>query len=128
MISRRYHGLERFQFGDLTVITSLLFADDVFLLASSVLQLLLDRFVTGIKFEANGSQPEKDGDEKCLLRVEDEPQGEELKYLRVLFTRQGRMKLEVDKPITASSAVTYQSIIFLTLTAGHELWVVTKRR
>ena len=44
---------------------------------------------------------------ECTLRVGDEilPQVEEFKYLRVLFTSEGRMKREIDRWINAASAV-----------------------
>uniref|UniRef100_A0A8C5HXV3 protein-glutamine gamma-glutamyltransferase n=1 Tax=Gouania willdenowi TaxID=441366 RepID=A0A8C5HXV3_GOUWI len=44
---------------------------------------------------------------ECLLRVGDEvlPQAEEFKYLRVLFTSEGRMEREIDRRIVAASAV-----------------------
>ncbi|KAK3574685.1 hypothetical protein QTP86_012819 [Hemibagrus guttatus] len=76
------------------------------------------------------------------------PQVEEFKYLRVLFTSEGRMDREIDRRIGAASAVMrsmyrsvvvkkelsrkaklsiYQSIYAPTLTYGHELWVMTER-
>ncbi|TWW56340.1 Plexin-A1 Semaphorin receptor NOV [Takifugu flavidus] len=44
---------------------------------------------------------------ECLLRVKEEilPQVEELKYLGVLFTNEGRMEQEIDRRIGAASAV-----------------------
>nr|XP_054599772.1 uncharacterized protein LOC129164266 [Nothobranchius furzeri] len=87
---------------------------------------------------------------ECLLRVGDEvlPQVEEFKYLRVLFTSEGKLECEIDRWIGAASAVMrvlyrsvmvkrelsqkvklsiYRSIYVPTLTYGHELWVVTDR-
>ncbi|KAK3536646.1 hypothetical protein QTP86_015449 [Hemibagrus guttatus] len=83
----------------------------------------------------------------CKLQVGGEllPQVEEFKYLRVLFTSEGRMDREIDRWISAAAAVMYwsvvvkkelsrkaklsiyQSIYVPTLTYGHELWVKTKR-
>ncbi|KAK3522059.1 hypothetical protein QTP70_022619, partial [Hemibagrus guttatus] len=90
------------------------------------------------------------GGEACTLQVGGEflPQVEEFKYLRVLFTSEGRMDREIDRWIGAAAAVMrsmyrsvvvkkelswkaklsiYQSIYVPTLTYGHELWVMTKR-
>ncbi|XP_051789808.1 uncharacterized protein LOC127529636 [Erpetoichthys calabaricus] len=87
---------------------------------------------------------------ECPLRVGGEilPQVEEFKYLGVLFTSEGRMEREIDRRISAASAVMralhrsvvvkkelsrkaklsiYQSIYVPTLTYGHELWVVPER-
>ncbi|KAK0136316.1 hypothetical protein N1851_027786 [Merluccius polli] len=85
---------------------------------------------------------------ECTLRVGDEilPQVGEFKYLRVLFTSEGRMEWEIDRRIGAASAVMrtlhgsvvvkrelsrklsiYQSIYVPDLTYGHELWVMTER-
>ncbi|KAK0146713.1 Retrovirus-related Pol polyprotein from type-1 retrotransposable element R2 [Merluccius polli] len=103
---------EGVRFGDLRI-GSLLFADDVVLLASSDrdLQLSLDRFaaeckaagmrITTSKSESNRIRVE------CTLRVGDEilPQVEEFKYLGVLFTSEGRMEWEIDRRIGAASAV-----------------------
>ncbi|KAK3506799.1 hypothetical protein QTP70_028368, partial [Hemibagrus guttatus] len=77
------------------------------------------------------------------------PQVEQFKYLRVLFTSEGRMDREIDRRIGAAAAVMrsmyrsvvvkkelsqgkgklsiYQSIYVPTLTYGHELWVMTER-
>ncbi|KAK3506157.1 hypothetical protein QTP70_018390, partial [Hemibagrus guttatus] len=86
----------------------------------------------------------------CTLQVGGEvlPQVEEFKYLRVLFTSEGRMDREIDRRIGAAAAVMrsmyrsvvvkkelsqkvklliYQSIYAPTLTYGHELWVMTER-
>ncbi|TWW54336.1 hypothetical protein D4764_06G0008300 [Takifugu flavidus] len=80
-----------------SLIGSLLFADDVVLLASSAhdLQLSLDRFAAaceaaGMKISTSKSEAMVLNRKKveCLLRVKEEilPQVEEFKYLWVLFT------------------------------------------
>ncbi|TWW80607.1 R2 Retrovirus-related Pol polyprotein from type I retrotransposable element [Takifugu flavidus] len=148
-ISRCSHGVEGVRFGDLRI-GSLLFADDVVLLASLTrdLQLSLDRFAAaretaGMKISTSKSKAMVLNRKKveCLLRVKEEilPQVEEFKYLGVLFTSEGRMEQEVDRRIGAASAVMrtlhqsvvakriYRSIFVPTLTYGHELWVMTKR-
>ncbi|KAK0151078.1 Craniofacial development protein 2 [Merluccius polli] len=97
-------------------IGSLLFADDVVLMASSDrdLQLSLDRFAA--ECEAVGMRISTSKSEsmvlnrkrvECTLRVGDEilPQVEEFKYLGVLFTSEGRMEREIDRRIGAASAV-----------------------
>ena len=72
------------------------------------------------------------------------PQSKEFKYLRVLFTSEGKKEREVDRRIRAASAgllrcggeegaeeegkaLDFPFIYALTLTYGHELWVVTER-
>ncbi|KAI3368113.1 hypothetical protein L3Q82_007840 [Scortum barcoo] len=99
-------------------ISSLLFADDVVLLASSSqdLQHVLERFaaeceaagmrISTSKSEAmHGSRPEKGV--ACPLQVGGEvlPQVEEFKYLGVLFTSEGKIEREIDRRIGAASAV-----------------------
>ena len=114
-ISRRSQGVEGVQFGDLRI-GSLLFADDVVLLASSGrdLQLSLERFAA--ECEATGMRISTSTSEtmvlswkrvECSLRVGNEilPQVEEFKYLWVLFTSEGRMEHEIDGRICAASAV-----------------------
>ncbi|TWW69209.1 hypothetical protein D4764_18G0000150 [Takifugu flavidus] len=97
-------------------IGSLLFADDVVLLASSArdLQLSLDWFAAaceaaGMKISTSKSEAMVLNRKKveCLLRVKEEilPQVEEFKYLGVLFTSEGRMEQEIDRRIGAASAV-----------------------
>ncbi|TWW81841.1 R2 Retrovirus-related Pol polyprotein from type I retrotransposable element [Takifugu flavidus] len=114
-ISRCSHGVEGVQFGDLRI-GSLLFADDVVLLASSArnLQRSLDRFAAaceaaGMKISTSKSKAMVLNQKKveCLLRVKEEilPQVEELKYLGVLFTSKGRMEQEIDRRSGAASAV-----------------------
>lgn len=114
-ISRRSLGVEGVRFGDLRI-KSLLFADDVVLLASSGrdLQLSLDRFAA--KCEAAGMKISTSKSETmvlsrkrvaCPLRIGDEvlPQVEEFKYVGVLFTSEGRKEREIDRRIGAASAV-----------------------
>ncbi|KAK0138543.1 hypothetical protein N1851_024925 [Merluccius polli] len=78
------------------------------------LQLSLDRFAADC--EAAGMRISTSKSEsmvlnrkrvKCTLWVRDEilPQVEEFKYLRVLFTSEGRMEREIDRRIGAASAV-----------------------
>ena len=146
-ISRRSQGVEGVRFGDLRI-GSLLFADDVVLLAPSDhdLQLSLDWFAAECK-TARMSMVLNRKRVESTLRVGDEilPQVEEFKYLWVLFTSEGRMEREIDRRIGAASAVMrtlhgsvvvkrelsrkpklsiYQSIFIPALTYGHELWVV----
>ena len=86
----------------------------------------------------------------CPLRVGVEllSQAKEFKYLRVLFTSEGKMERETDRWIGAASAVLralyqsvmvkkalsrkvklsiFQSIYVTALTYGHELWVMIER-
>ncbi|TWW73543.1 hypothetical protein D4764_15G0009370 [Takifugu flavidus] len=110
--------------GDLRI-GSLLFADDVVLLASSArdLQRSLDRFATecevpGMKISTSKSDAMVLNRKKveCLLQVKEEilPQVEEFKYLGVLFRSEGRMEQEIDRRIGAASAVMrtlHQSVV-----------------
>ncbi|KAI3377068.1 hypothetical protein L3Q82_000278 [Scortum barcoo] len=150
-ISRRSQGPEGVRFGNHRI-SSLLFADDVVLLASSSqdLQRVLERFAA--ECEAAGMRISTSKSEAmvldwkrvaCPLRVGGEvlPQVVEFKYLGVLFTSEGKMEREIDRRIGAASAVmrsvyrtaerrssrfTGQSTL-PTLTYGHELWVMTER-
>ncbi|KAK3506845.1 hypothetical protein QTP70_029252 [Hemibagrus guttatus] len=154
-ISRRSQGLEGVRFGD-HKISSLLFADDVVLLAPSSLDLqhALGRFAAeckaaGLRVSTSKSEDMVLDRKKvaCTLQVGGEllPQVEEFKYLGVLFTR---MECDIDRRIGAVAAVMrsmyrsvvvkkelsrkaklsiYQSIYVPTLTYGHELWVMTER-
>ena len=101
--------------GDLRV-GSLLLADDVVLLAPSVRdpQLSLDRLAAecqaaGMRICTSKSEAMVLGRKRvvCLLWVGAEilPQVEEFKYLRVLFTSEGKMRLEIDRRVAAVSAV-----------------------
>ncbi|CAM4549683.1 unnamed protein product [Leuciscus chuanchicus] len=139
-ISRRSQGPEGVRFGDHTI-SSLLFADDVVVLAPSNrdLQHGLGRFAA--ECEAAGMRISTSKSEAMVLsrkRVafplqvggEFLPQVEEFKYFGVLFTSEGRMEQEIDRQISAASAVMqsiYRSIYVPTLTYGHELWVMTER-
>ncbi|KAK3520218.1 hypothetical protein QTP70_019360 [Hemibagrus guttatus] len=157
-ISRRSQGLEGVRFGDHRI-SSLIFADDVVLLASSGLDLqhALGHFAAeceaaGMRVSTSKSEAMVLDRKKvaCTLQVGGEvlPQVEELKYLGVLFTSEGRMDCEIDRRIGAAAAVMqsmyrsvvvkkelsrkaklsiYQSIYAPTLTYGHELWVMTER-
>ncbi|KAI3357939.1 hypothetical protein L3Q82_016326 [Scortum barcoo] len=98
-------------------ISSLLFADDVVLMASSSqdLQHVLERFAA--ECEAAGMRISTSKSEAMVLdrkRVacplrwvggEVLPQVEEFKYLGVLFTSEGKMEREIDRRIGAASAV-----------------------
>ncbi|KAI3375230.1 hypothetical protein L3Q82_021733, partial [Scortum barcoo] len=115
-ISRRSQGPEGVRFGNHRI-SSLLFADDVVLMASSGqdLQHVLERFaaeceaagmrISTSKLRGHGSRPEKGW--RALSRVGGEvlPQVEEFKYLGVLFTSEGKMEREIDRRIGAASAV-----------------------
>ncbi|KAK3558314.1 hypothetical protein QTP86_014701, partial [Hemibagrus guttatus] len=146
------------RFGDHRI-TSLIFADDVVLLAPSSLDLqhALGRFAAeceaaGMRVSTSKSEAMVLDRKKvaCTLQVGGKvlPQVEEFKYLRVLFTSEGRMDREIDRRIGAAAAVMrsmyrsvvvkkelsrkaklsiYQSIYVPTLTYGHELWVMTER-
>uniref|UniRef100_A0A3Q3CXU9 Reverse transcriptase domain-containing protein n=1 Tax=Haplochromis burtoni TaxID=8153 RepID=A0A3Q3CXU9_HAPBU len=114
-ISRRSQVAEGFHFGGLRI-SSLLFTDDVVLLASSGdgLQFALERFaaeceavgmrITTSKSEATVLSRKK---VECPLRVRDEtlPQMEEFKYLGVLFTSDGKREREIDRWIGAVAAL-----------------------
>ncbi|KAI3377174.1 hypothetical protein L3Q82_009086 [Scortum barcoo] len=97
-------------------ISSLLFADDVVLMASSGqdLQHVLERFAA--ECEAAGMRISTSKSEAmvldrkrvaCPLQVGGEvlPQVEEFKYLGVLFTSEGKIEREIDRRIGAASAV-----------------------
>uniref|UniRef100_A0A671TEK4 Reverse transcriptase domain-containing protein n=1 Tax=Sparus aurata TaxID=8175 RepID=A0A671TEK4_SPAAU len=114
-ISRRSHGPEGIWFGS-HWISSLLFADDVVLLAPSSqdLQHVLGRFaaeceVAGMRISTSKSEAMVLDQKKvaCSLQVGGEflPQVEEFKYLGVLFTSEGRMEREIDRRIGAVAAV-----------------------
>jgi exonuclease III len=123
-ISRRSQGVEGIRFGGLRI-ASLLFADDVVLLASSGrdLQLSLERFAAeceaaGMKISASKSETMVLNRKRveCLLRVGEDvlPLVEEFKYLGVLFTNEGKMEREIDRRIGAASAVKralYRSVV-----------------
>ena len=111
-------------FGEL-MIKSLLFADDVVLLTSSVsdLQQSLDRFAAeceaaGMRISTSKSETMvlSRTPEDCPIRVGNDslPQVREFKYLGVLFSSEGRMEHELDRRIGAAGAVLrslYQTIV-----------------
>ena len=114
-ISRRSRGEEGVQYGGLRI-ASLLFVDDVVLLASSNcdLQHALGQFAAeceavGMRISTSKSEAMVLCRKKvaCPLRVGTEflPQVEEFKYLGVLFTSEGKMEREIDRRIGAAAAV-----------------------
>uniref|UniRef100_A0A3B3BLN8 Reverse transcriptase domain-containing protein n=2 Tax=Oryzias melastigma TaxID=30732 RepID=A0A3B3BLN8_ORYME len=123
-ISRRSQGPEGVWFGDHRI-SSLLFADDVVLLAPSNrdLQHVLERFAA--ECEAAGMRVSTAKSEAmvldrrkvvCPLSVGGVrlPQVEEFKYLGVLFTSDGRSEREIDRRIGAASAIMrslYRSVV-----------------
>ncbi|KAK3505834.1 hypothetical protein QTP70_004994, partial [Hemibagrus guttatus] len=123
-ISRRNQGLEGVRFWDHRI-SSLIFADDVVLLASSGLDLqhALGRFAAeceaaGMRVSTSKSEAMVLDRKKvaCTLQVGGEvlPQVEEFKYLGVLFTSEGRMDREIDRRIGAAAAVMrsmYRSVV-----------------
>ncbi|XDV14816.1 hypothetical protein PO909_014999 [Leuciscus waleckii] len=123
-ISRRSQGPEGIRFGDHTI-SSLLFADDVVVLAPSDqdLQHALGCFATeceaaGMRISASKSEAMVLSRKRvaCPLQVGGEflPQVEEFKYLGVLFTSEGRMEREIDRRIGAASAIMrsmYRSVV-----------------
>ncbi|KAK3548003.1 hypothetical protein QTP70_001912 [Hemibagrus guttatus] len=123
-ISRRSQGLEGVRFGDHRI-SSLIFADDVVLLAPSGLDLqhALGRFAAeceaaGMRVSTSKSEAMVLDRKKvaCTLQVGGEvlPQVEEFKYLGVLFTSEGRMGREIDRRIGAAAAVMrsmYRSVV-----------------
>uniref|UniRef100_A0A3B3QX38 Reverse transcriptase domain-containing protein n=1 Tax=Paramormyrops kingsleyae TaxID=1676925 RepID=A0A3B3QX38_9TELE len=114
-ISRCSQGVEGVRFGDIRI-RSLLFADDVALLASSDrdLRLSLEQFAAeceeaGMKISTSKSETMVLSWKRveCSLQVGEEvlPQVVEFKYLRVLFMSEGRMEREINRQIGAASAV-----------------------
>ncbi|KAK3537233.1 hypothetical protein QTP70_003994 [Hemibagrus guttatus] len=114
-ISRRSQGLEGVRFGDHRI-SSLIFADDVVLLAPSSLDLQHALGLFAAEGEAAGMRVSTSKSEAmvldrkkvaCTLQVGGEflPQVEEFKYLGVLFTREGRMDRQIDRWISAAAAV-----------------------
>ncbi|KAK3510915.1 hypothetical protein QTP70_025543 [Hemibagrus guttatus] len=123
-ISRCSQGLEGVRVGD-DRISSLIFADDVVLLAPSSLDLqhALGCFaaeceVAGMRVSTSKSEAMVLDRKKvaCTLQVGGEvvPQVEEFKYLWVLFTSEGRKDREIDRRIAAAAAVRrsmYRSVV-----------------
>ncbi|KAK3515996.1 hypothetical protein QTP70_000711 [Hemibagrus guttatus] len=118
-ISRRSQGLEGVEVVDHRI-SSLIFADDVVLLASSSLDLqhALGHFAAeceaaGMRVSTSKSEAMVLDRKKvaCTLQVGGEvlPQVEEFKYLGVLFTSEGRMDREIDRWIGAAAAVTWST-------------------
>ncbi|KAI3364000.1 hypothetical protein L3Q82_001596 [Scortum barcoo] len=113
---REARGLEGVRLFGNHRISSLLFADDVVLLASSSQDLqhaVLERFaaeceaagmrISTSKSGGHGSRPEKGGVPSPGGWGEVLPQVEEFKYLGVLFTSEGKMEREIDRRIGAAS-------------------------
>jgi len=128
-------------FGDLEI-ASLLFADDLVLLATSNLQHALGQFAAeceAVMMRVSTSKSEAMAlcrkMVECSLRVGIEllSQAKEFKYLGVLFTSEDKMEQEMDRQIGAPSAVMwalYRSVVKIyvqTLTYGNKLWVLTER-
>ncbi|KAK3565056.1 hypothetical protein QTP86_032481, partial [Hemibagrus guttatus] len=123
-ISRRSQGLEGVRFGDHRI-SSLIFADDVVLLAPSSLDLqhALGRFAAeceaaGMRVSTSKSEAMVLDRKKvaCTLQVVGEvlSQVAEFKYLGVFFTSEGRMDCEIDRRIAAAAAVMwsmYRSVV-----------------
>ncbi|KAK3546986.1 hypothetical protein QTP86_007434 [Hemibagrus guttatus] len=123
-ISRRSQGLEGVRFGDHRI-SSLIFADDVVLLAPSSLDLQHALGCFAAECEAAGMRVSTSKSEAmvlnrkkvaCTLQVGGEilPQVEKFKYLGVLVTSEGRMDREIDRRIDAVAAVMrsmYQSVV-----------------
>ncbi|KAK3560563.1 hypothetical protein QTP86_010899 [Hemibagrus guttatus] len=123
-ISRRSQGLEGVRFGDHRI-SSMIFADDVVLLASSSLDLQHALGCFAAECEAAGMRVSTSKSEAmvldrkkvaCTLQVGGEvlPQVEEFKYLGILFTSEGRMDREIDRRIGAAAAVMrsmYRSVV-----------------
>ncbi|KAK3542721.1 hypothetical protein QTP70_000102 [Hemibagrus guttatus] len=114
-IFRRSQGLEGVQFVDHRI-SSLIFADEVVLLAPSSLDLQHALGCFAAECEAAGMRVSASKSEAmvldrkkvaCTLQVGGEvlPQVEEFKYLGVLFMSEGRMDREIDRWIGAAAAV-----------------------
>ncbi|KAI3354070.1 hypothetical protein L3Q82_018470 [Scortum barcoo] len=120
-ISRRSQGPEGVRFGNHRI-SSLLFADDVVLMASSGqdLQHVLERFAAeceaaGMRISTSKKSEAMVLDRKrvaCPLQVGGEvlPQVEEFKYLGVLFTSEGKIEREIDRRIGAASSAVMRSV------------------
>ncbi|XP_048009164.1 uncharacterized protein LOC125243494 [Megalobrama amblycephala] len=133
-------------------ILSLLFADDVVLLAPSNQDLQRAWELAGMRISTSKSEAMVLSRKRvaCPLQVGGVvlPQVEEFKYLGVLFMSEERTEREIDRRIGGASAVMrsmylsvvvkkelsreaklsiYWSIYIPTLTYGHELWVMTER-
>ncbi|KAK3565371.1 hypothetical protein QTP86_007107 [Hemibagrus guttatus] len=123
-ISRRSQGLEGVRFGDHRI-SSLIFADDVVLLAPSSLDLqhALGRFAAeceaaGMRVSTSKSEAMVLDRKKVACTLQDGgevlSQVEQFKYLGVLFTSEGRMDREIDRRIGTAAAVMrsmYRSVV-----------------
>ncbi|KAI3364645.1 hypothetical protein L3Q82_011429 [Scortum barcoo] len=120
-LAKRSQGPEGVRFGNHRI-SSLLFADDVVLLASSSqdLQHVLERFAA--ECEAAGMRISTSKSEAmvldrkrvaCPLQVSGEvlPQVEEFKYLGVLFTSEGKIEREIDRRIGAASHAVMRTVV-----------------
>ncbi|KAK3541996.1 hypothetical protein QTP86_009836 [Hemibagrus guttatus] len=124
LISRHSQGLEGVQFGDHRI-SSLIFADDVVLLAPSSLDLQHALGCFAAECETAGMRVSTSKSEAlvldrkkvaCTLQVGGEvlPQVKEFKYLGVLFTSEGRMDREIDRRVGAAAALMrsmYRSVV-----------------
>ncbi|KAK3518550.1 hypothetical protein QTP70_001608 [Hemibagrus guttatus] len=128
-ISRCSQGLEGVRFGDHRI-SSLLFADDVVLLAPSSLDLqhALGHFAAeceaaGMRVSTSKSEAMVLNRKKvaCTLPVGGEllHQVEEFKYLGVLFTSEGRMDHEIDRRIS-SNATDSSNAVYVPICCGEE--------
>ena len=135
----------------------LLFEDDMVLLASlnGDLQLLLERLAAerkapGMRINTSKSETMVLSQKRvgCLPQVGSLPQVEEFNYVRILFTGEGRTEQEIDRRLSAASAImwslywsvvvkrelsqkarlsVYRLIFVPSLNYGHKLWVLTER-
>ncbi|PWA21171.1 hypothetical protein CCH79_00009483 [Gambusia affinis] len=137
-------GVEGIRFGGLRI-ASLLFADDVVLLASSGrdLQLSLERFAAeceaaGMAISASKSEAMVLSRKRveCLLRVRGGvlPQVEEFKYLDRWIGAASAVKRALYRSVVVKRELSqkaklsiYRSIYVPTLIYGHELWIMTER-
>ncbi len=143
------------QFGGLRIL-SLLFADDVILVALSVcdLQHTVDQFAAeceaaGMRINTSKSEAMVKKLVYCPLQVRNEslPQVKEIKYLSVLLTSEGTMEQEIGCGISVVGAVLhllyynvvtkrelgqkaklliYWLIFVSSLIYGHEGWIMTE--
>uniref|UniRef100_A0AAY5KR82 Reverse transcriptase domain-containing protein n=1 Tax=Esox lucius TaxID=8010 RepID=A0AAY5KR82_ESOLU len=143
-ISRRSQGPEGVRFGDHTI-SSLLFADDVVVLAPSNqdLQHALGRFAAeceavGMRISTSKSEAMVLSRKRlaCPLQVCGEclPQVEEFKYLDRRIGAASAVKRSMYQSVVVKKELSrkaklliYRSIYVPTLTYGHELWVMTER-
>ncbi|KAK3539792.1 hypothetical protein QTP70_013228 [Hemibagrus guttatus] len=133
-ISKRSQGLEGVRFGDHRI-SSLIFADDVVLLAPSSLDLqhALGRFSAECEAAGMGVSTSKSEamvlDQKkvaCTLQFGGEvlPQVEEFKCLGVLFPSEGKMDREIDRRIGRSGS---SNAVYVPVCCGEEYLPVNLR-